>query len=427
MNATAPATELDLLTFRGHFPSLQREVGGRLPAFLDNPAGTQVPQQVIDRTVDYYLTANANTDGAFRTSRNATGIFDQAHQAMADMLGAASADEVVFGQNMTSLTFAISRAIGRTLGEGDEIVVTRLDHDANVAPWRALTERGATIRVVDIHPEDCTLDMDGLRAAINERTRVVAVTYCSNLVGTIVDVAEVCRLAREVGAISYIDAVQYAAHGGIDVLALGCDFLACSSYKFFGPHLGIVYGRRERLEALQAYKVRPADDVPPGKLETGTQSFESAAGLLGTFDYLETLGRAALAAGEHGDSEVGRRHLLGAAFAAMRHCEAALGARLIEGLGRIPGVRIWGVTDPAQMHRRVPTVSFTMDGLAPRAIAERLAAAEIYVWSGNNYALSLTERLGLEDNGGMVRVGPVHYNTAAEIDLLLNEVDALKS
>ena len=209
--------------------------------------------------------------------------------------------------------------------------------------------------------------------------------------------------------------------------ALGCDFLACSSYKFFGPHLGMVYGRRERLEALQAYKVRPADDMPPGKFETGTQSFESAAGLLGTFAYLETLGRAALAAGAPGGDEGGRRHLLGTAFAAIRRAESALGARLIEGLGRIPSVHIWGITDPAQLHRRVPTVSFTMEGLAPRAIAERLAAAEIYVWSGNNYALSLTERLGLEDQGGMVRVGPVHYNTAAEIDRLLNEVDALKS
>jgi cysteine desulfurase family protein (TIGR01976 family) len=284
-----------------------------------------------------------------------------------------------------------------------------------VAPWRALEEQGAVIRVVEIRAADCTLDMDDLQRKIGPRTRVVAVTHCSNLVGSIVDVREVCRLARAAGALSYIDAVQYAVHGPIDVQAMDCDFLVCSAYKFFGPHLGILYGKWERLKALHPYKVRPAEDEPPGAYETGTLNFEGCAGLLGTFAYLERVGEAAAAAANVAVPE-SRREWLRLAFAAMRQHETTLGARLIEGLARIPGLRIWGITDPARLQERVPTVSFTLAGHHPRAIAERLAAEEIYVWDGNSYALSLTQRLGLEEHGGVVRVGPVHYNTVEEIE-----------
>lgn len=417
---------VDFAPFRRHFPALTREVNGRLPAFLDNPAGTQVPQELIDAMGDYFLGANANLDGAFRTSRAANAIFAETHAAMADLLGAASPHEIVLGQNMTTLTFAISRAIGRTLRAGDEIVVTNLDHDGNIAPWRALEERGVVIKVADIHPEDCTLDMDSLAAQISPRTRLLAVTHCSNLVGSTVDARAVCRLAREAGVLSYIDAVQYAAHGPIDVQALDCDFLVCSSYKFFGPHMGILYGKLEHLEHLEAYKVRPSSSVPPGKFETGTLNFEGCAGLLGTIAYLEQIGEAAISAGVRvpGAPE-GRHGKLRHALEAMHGWERELGEHLIAGLQRIPGVTIWGITDPARSHERVPTVSFTLDGHHPDAVAERLGDEEIYVWSGNNYALALTERLGLEDHGGVVRVGPVHYNTLAEIDRLLAVVGGI--
>jgi cysteine desulfurase family protein (TIGR01976 family) len=412
---------VDFAPFRRQFPALAREINGLPCAFLDNPAGTQVPQDAIDRLREYWTNSNANLGGYFRTSRDSTALFRETHAAMADMLGAASPDEIVIGQNMTTLTFAMSRAIGRTLAVGDEIVVTNLDHDGNVAPWRALEERGIVIRVADINPDDCTLDMADLAAKINGRTRVVAVTHCSNLVGTVVDVHEVCRLAREAGAISYIDAVQYAAHGAIDVQALDCDFLVCSSYKFFGPHLGILYGKRARLDALEPYKVRPADDVPPGRFETGTLNFEGCAALLGTFDYFQRVGRAA------GPAVNTRRELVRQALDAFHAREQQLGAKLVDGLQRIPGVRIWGITDPSRMGERVPTVSFTKEGIHPDAIAESLGDQEIFVWSGNNYALSLTERLGIEQSGGMVRVGPVHYNTDEEIDRLLQHVEALRS
>jgi len=421
---TAPShSRIDFAPFRRRFPALAREVNGKIPAFLDNPAGTQVPQDLIDAMGEYFLGANANLDGAFRTSRSSTSLFAETHVAMADLLGAASAHEIVLGQNMTTLTFAMSRAIGRTLQAGDEIVVTNLDHDGNVAPWRALEERGIVIKTADIHPEDCTLDMDSLAAQITPRTKLLAVTYCSNLVGSIVDVRTVCKLAREAGALSYIDAVQYAAHGPIDVRDIGCDFLVCSSYKFFGPHMGIMYGKLEHLERLEAYKVRPSSSVPPGKFETGTLNFEGCAGLLGTIAYLEQVGKSAMAAGVYvPGASTGRRGRLLHALEAMHAWERELGEHLIAGLRRLPGVKIWGITDPARLHQRVPTVSFTLAGHHPDAIAERLGDQELYVWSGNNYALSLTERLGLEEHGGMVRVGPVHYNTMEEIDRLVSAV-----
>jgi cysteine desulfurase family protein (TIGR01976 family) len=392
-----------------------------VPVFFDNPAGTQVPADVVDAMRDMLVTSNSYPHGSFHASEQSSGAVDGAHAAMADMLGASSPDEIVIGPNMTTLTFAISRAIGRGLSAGDEIVVTTLDHDGNVAPWRALEERGVVIRTVDINPADCTLDMADLAAKIGPRTRVVAVTHCSNLVGSIVDAAEVCRLARQAGALSYIDAVQYAAHGTIDVRALDCDFLVCSSYKFFGPHLGILYGKRERLEAIHPYKVRPASDDLPGRFETGAPSVEGCAGLLGAMAYLEHVGTSEGAA----SGDLNRRGRILAAQTAIRAYEMTLGRRLLQGLARIHGLRIWGIADPERMAERVPTVSFTLAGHHPDAVASWLAGQEIYVWSGNNYALSLTERLNLEQSGGVVRVGPVHYNTTAEIDRLLDSVESL--
>jgi cysteine desulfurase family protein (TIGR01976 family) len=416
---------LDLSPLRAHFPSLQLEVGGRPAVFLDNPAGTQVPQQVIDAITGYLLHANANTGGAFLTSQRTDEMIAAARQAMADMLGC-DPDEVVFGPNMTTLAFALSRAIGRTLSAGDEIVVTTLDHDANVAPWVALEEHGAVIRRADIHVPDCTLDTPGLLDLIGERTRVVAVGYASNAVGTINDLKPIIARAHEVGAVVFVDAVQYAPHGPIDVRDLGCDFLACSSYKFFGPHLGILYGRRELLESLPAYKVRPAKDKAPDRWETGTKNHECMAALPAIADYLAMIGRDY--GGNFGDRLAGyegRRRELLAGMEALRAYEAALCQRLLAGLGQIKGLQVWGIADPQRAHQRVPTVSMTWDRATPDLTARYLGEQGIFVWSGNYYAISLMERLGLEGQGGAVRIGLAHYNTAAEVDRLVETLEEL--
>lgn len=421
---------LDLDWIRAQFPALAQEIGGQPAVFFDGPGGTQVPRRVIDAIGDYLIRANANTHGAFATSRRTDETIAAAHAAMADLLGCDS-DEVVFGPNMTTLTFAISRAIGRELGPGDEIVVTRLDHDANVAPWRALEERGVTVRAVDIDVEDCTLDMDDMARQIGARTKLVAIGYASNAVGTINDVAAVTRMAHAVGALSYVDAVHYAPHGPIDVRAIGCDFLACSPYKFFAPHMGALYGRREHMERLRPYKVRPAGDQAPDRWETGTKNHEGLAGVAAAIDYLAELGRKT--AGDRRlatDAEVSaihnsqanaqqRRSDLLAAMAAIRDYERGLAERLIAGLLTVPGLTFYGIGDPARFAERTPTVSVRVAGHTPRALAEALGEQGIFVWDGNYYALSLTERLGVEADGGMLRIGLVHYNTAAEVDRLL--------
>lgn len=406
----------DVERVREQFPALQSGA-----VFFDNPGGTQVARRVVERMSDYLLRTNANHGGAFQTSRESDAVLDAAHAAMADLLGAASPNEIVFGQNMTTLTFTISRALGRMLAPGDEIVITRLDHDANISPWRLLADdRGAVIKWVDFRPEDCTLDMADFEAQISDRTKIVACGYASNAVGTINDVAAVTQMAHAAGALVYVDAVQYAPHGPIDVRALDCDFLVCSAYKFFGPHAGILYGKYDLLDSLRAYKVRPADDRPPGKFETGTQNHEGQAGTLGAVEYFEWL--ASIVEGGSRKSEVGgggRRAALVRAMAALAEYERGLGAHLIEGLQTIRGLKIWGITDPARLGQRVPTVSFTLAGWHPRALAERLGAEGIYVWDGNYYAVSVTERLGLEQQGGMVRVGLAHYNTRAEVERLV--------
>jgi cysteine desulfurase family protein (TIGR01976 family) len=404
---------LDTAWVRQQFPSLQLRVNGQPAAFLDGPAGTQVPQQVIDAVRDYFLHANANTCGAFATSRNNDAMIASTRAAMADFFHC-DHDEVVFGQNMTTITFALARAIGRTLKPGDEIVVTTLDHDANVAPWRALEERGAVIRQVDIHEEDCTLDLEDLKRKITAKTKLVAVGYASNAVGTINLVAEITKLAHDAGALMFIDAVHYAPHGPIDVRALDCDFLVCSPYKFFGPHMGTLYGKRERLLQFHPYKVRPAPDTLPDRWETGTQVQELIAGIGAAVDYLAELGRRC----DAGTKD--RRGALLAAYRAARQHETALLARLIEGLLAIPGLRFFGIRDPRRFAERCSTVSVQIRDRHPTEIAKFLGERGIFTWDGNYYALNLTERLGVEKDGGLLRIGLVHYNTMEEVERLLS-------
>jgi cysteine desulfurase family protein (TIGR01976 family) len=410
---------IDVEASRRQFPALHRKVNGKSPVFLDGPGGTQVPRSVIDAVVHYYTTCNANHGGVFTTSRESDDLLHEAHKAAADLLNASSADEIVFGQNMTSLTFHLSRAFGRTLRAGDELLVTRLDHDANVSPWvLAARDSGAVVRSVDIHPEDCTLDLDDLRRQLNHRVRLVAVTCASNAVGTINDVRQIAQLAHEAGALVYLDAVHYAPHGLIDVQEWGCDFLACSAYKFFGPHVGILWGRRDLLASLPAYKVRPATEELPERWMTGTQNHEGLAGVTAAIDYLADLTHRQA-------SNASRRQRLCAAFAAIRDYETQLARRILDGLSSRPRFRVWGITNRDQLAWRVPTVSITAVDRTPLQIAEHLASREIYVWNGNMYALELTERLGLEEKGGLLRLGMVHYNTIEEVDRLLTALDEL--
>ena len=405
-------TTFDIDWVRAQFPALAVKVNGCPAAYFDGPGGTQVPQRVIDAMVGYLAASNANTHGAFATSQRTDQAIAAAHAAMAGLLGC-DAEEVIFGPNMTTLTFALSRALGRELRPGDEIVVTRLDHDANVSPWTALEERGCVIRWVDIRPTDCTLDMDELRRSVNPRTRVVAVGYASNSVGTLNDVEAVVRLAHGVGALAYIDAVHYAPHGLIDVRRLDCDFLVCSPYKFFGPHSGVLYGKREHLLRLCPYKVRPAPESLPGRWETGTQNHEGMAGVAAAVEYLADLGR------HHNPQAQDRRTVLGAAYEAICGYERRLLERLVPALLAIPGLTFYGISEPHRFHQRVPTVAVRIAGRSPRELAAHLGERGIFTWDGNYYALNLSERLGVESDGGMLRIGLVHYNTLEEVDRLL--------
>jgi cysteine desulfurase family protein (TIGR01976 family) len=388
------AHTLDVKAIRAQFPAL---ASGRI--HLDNPGGTQVHGSVIDAVSEYYTRFNANLGGPFETSVESGRVLDEARRDMALMLGA-DPEEIVFGANMTTLTFHASRALTRDLGPGDEILVTRIDHDGNVAPWLlAAEDRGVTVRHADIDAESCTVDIDDFAAKLSDRTRIAAFNWASNGAGTISDVEAMARLAREAGAISYVDAVQFAPHGPMDVHAVGCDFLAVSAYKFFGPHVGVLYGRHELLERIRPYKVRPAHDEPPGSWETGTVNLEGIAGTAAAARYMVETGAEAIAG-----------------------YERALTARLIQGLDAISGVTQFGTHD---LDRRVPTVVFTVDGRTPAEVSAALARDDIFVWDGNYYALELMERLGLEAQGGAVRVGAVHYNTTDEIDRFLEAIAAL--
>jgi cysteine desulfurase family protein (TIGR01976 family) len=329
------------------------------------------------------------------------------------MLGAASHNEVAFGANMTTHTMGLSRALAHWVKPGDEVIVTRLDHDANVSPWMLLArDAGATLRWVDFHPEDCTLNLDDMERQLSKKTKIVACGLASNAVGTINDVEMISRMAHAYGALVFVDAVQYAPHGPIDVQALDCDFLMCSAYKFFGPHEGVLYGKFDLLDRLPAYKVRPADNRPPHKFETGTQNHEGIAGTLAAVEYLASL------SGAKGT----RRERILASMAMIQDYERSLVAHLIKGLQQIKGLRIYGITDPIHFDQRVPTVAFRVEGFPPRRIAEALGERGIFVWDGNYYALAVTERLDVEDKGGMVRVGLAHYNTIEEVDRLLQEL-----
>jgi cysteine desulfurase family protein (TIGR01976 family) len=415
-----PATPaFDVEALRAEFPALARlGPDGRPVVFLDGPGGTQVPQRVIDAVGDYFLHTNANAGGAFITSELSDAITDEAHAAVADLLGAGSPDEIKFGYNMSTLTLHIGRSIGATLGPGDEIVVTTLDHEANVSTWEAMAaDRGVTVRKVDIREDDVTLDLEDLESKLNPRTKLVAVGYASNAVGTVNPVAEIVARAHEVGALTYVDAVAYAPHGPIDVRALDTDFLVCSAYKWFGPHLGALYGKAEVLDRLPAFKVRPAHD----RFETGTAAFESIAGTLAATGYLRDVGRRFGEVMTAGD----RRSELVAGMTAIVDYERGLVGRLIAGLGAIQGVTIHGIADAARADERVPTVSVSLDGLHPRAAAEHLGRAGIFVWDGDFYATGLIERLGMAEHGGVLRLGLVHYNTAAEVDRTLEALESL--
>jgi cysteine desulfurase family protein (TIGR01976 family) len=412
-NAQAAAAVLDLTWIRSQFPALAQKVSGHPAVFLDGPGGTQVPQRVIDAIGDYLTRSNANTGGAFATSRRTDATVADARGAMADFLGC-NPDEVVIGPNMTTLTFAISRAIGRELVPGDEIVLTYLDHDANVAPWQALEERGVIIRLVNVNPSDCTLDLRDLAEKIGSRTKLVAVGYASNAVGTINDVNAIVGLAHEKGALAYIDAVHYAPHGPIDVRALDCDFLACSTYKFFGPHMGVLYGKREHLQRLQPYKVRPCTNAIPGRWEWGTLNHECIAGISACVDYLADLGRHV------GSSSTDRRSALLAAYGAIQHHERGLAEAMIRGLRDIPGLKLYGIADPELLHRRCPTFAVRIANRTPLELATWLGERGFFTWDGNYYALNLTEQLDVEKDGGFLRIGLAHYNTAEEVSRLLS-------
>lgn len=453
------SSSLDLSWVRSQFPALAQTVNGHPSVFLDGPGGTQVPQRVIDAISDYLAGKNANTGGAFATSRATDQMIAEARSAMGDFLNC-DADEIVFGANMTSLTYAMSRSIGRELRPGDEIVLTLLDHDANFSPWKALEEKGVTIRAAKFNPADCTLDMHDLARQITSRTRLVAVGYASNAVGTINDVKEVIRLAREAGALSYIDAVHYAPHGLIDARELNCDFLVCSAYKFFGPHMGVLYGKREHLTRLHPYKVRPNTENVPQRWEWGTLNHECIAGIKACVDYWEELGRrtsgtkaasvdtlstAALklstpadqnravlgprrcatqihtsSGNESGcDSSATRRQAIVAAHAAIHPHERGLMEKLISGLLSIRGLKLYGISDPRRFDQRCATSVVRIDGHSPLELATKLGERGFFTWDGNYYALNLTEQLGVEQSGGFLRIGLVHYNTMEEVEGLL--------
>lgn len=413
-SAQIPAAALDLASLRTQFPSLAQTVNGHPAVFFDGPGGTQVPQRVIDAISNYLRRDNANSGGRYATSQRSDTVVADARAAMADFFHCET-DEVVFGQNMTSLTFAFSRAIGRDLKPGDEIVVTRLDHDANVSPWLTMAEdRGVTVRCAEIDDEDCTLDLDDFASKINAKTKLVAVGYASNAVGTINPVKQIVQLAHRVGSLAYVDAVHYTPHGLIDVADLDCDFLVCSSYKFFGPHMGVLFGKREHLKRLRPYKVRPLTDAIPFRWEWGTLNHECIAGITACVEYLADIGRNVTKSSS-------RRAAIEAAYEAIHQHERALLERAIAGLGKIPGLRIYGITDPNRFDERCSTLAIRVEGHSPAELATKLGERGFFTWDGNYYAINLTEHLGVEESGGFLRIGLVHYNTIEEVDRLVAE------
>ncbi len=417
----------DAKAIRSKFPALSVRDDAVPRIYFDNPAGTQVPQSVVDKMSECLLESNANLGGYFQTSELASALFDEAHVAMADLLNASGPDEIVFGQNMTTITLYMSRSIGRLMQPGDEIILTRMDHDANVQPWILLArDLDLKIKWLPFDLDSFEFDLSLLDDLLTDKTKLVCVGGASNLIGTINDVKTISSKARNAGAWTYVDAVQSVPHVSTDVQDLGCDFLVCSAYKFFGPHQGILWGRRKALEALEAYKVRPAPDMIPACFETGTLSHEGMAGTTAAVDYLASLGEI-FASNYHDQNQKyeGRRLHLHAAMDCLFDYETDLAGKLIDGLQHLPGVRVQGITAKDAMVRRVPTVSFTVDGVVPASIAEALARKNIFIWSGHYYAVEPAMALGIYDLGGAIRVGPVHYNTKDEVDAILIALDEI--
>ncbi|MGX5828821.1 cysteine desulfurase-like protein [Mesorhizobium sp. 43Arga] len=401
---------------RGQFPALSLADKGRRRIYLDNPAGTQVPQAVADAVSRCLLTTNANLGGYFETTIAAQSVVDEAHQAMADFLGAATPEEIIIGANMTTLTYHMSRTLGRALKPGDELVLTRMDHEGNVSPWLQLAEDlGLVVRWLPFDEKSWQVEEATLTGLLSDRTRLVALNYASNLTGSINRVKALTAIAKRAGALVYVDAVQFAPHGLIDVQELGCDFLICSAYKFFGPHMGILWGRREIIDGLNPYKCRCSSNGLPERFELGTPQIELMAGLTAAVDYFAGLGAAA---GEGGS----RRQKISKAFEVSIAYENPLAQRLIDGLSDIPGLTIHGITDRERLTDRVPTVSFTVDGIVPETIVRQMNAENIFLWSGHNYAWEIVHQLGIPAEQGVVRIGIAHYNTAAEIDETLESV-----
>ncbi len=406
----------DPTAVREQFPALQQEVNGETAVYFDGPGGTQSPQSVLDAMSGYLAYGSSNLGGPFLTSQYAVEIVAQARQAMADLLNANRPEEISFGQNMTSLTFSFSRALARTWQPGDEIIVTRLDHDANISPWlMAAEDRGVTVRWLDLNPADATMRLDELSGLLNEKTRLLAITAASNAVGSITDLDTAVRLAHDAGALVYVDAVHYTPHGSVDVQEWDCDFLVCSVYKFFGPHTGVLYGKHEHMESLTAYKVRPAPAHAPGKWETGTQSFESLAGVTAAVEYIASLG------GDEGS----RRQRLERAMALTKSYEIQLSEQFLAGATAVPGLKVYGITDVERLDERTPTFAVSLEGYTPAEVAAELGKQGIFVWDGHYYAIAVMERLGLLDKGGLVRIGFAHYNTPQEVDRLLAALRAL--
>ncbi|CAN7712923.1 cysteine desulfurase-like protein [Mesorhizobium sp. LjNodule214] len=401
---------------RKRFPALSLTDGGRRRVYLDNPAGTQVPQAVADAVSRCLLTTNANLGGFFETTVAAQKVVDDAHAAMADFLGAASAEEIIIGANMTTLTYHMSRTLGRAMKPGDEIILTRMDHEGNVSPWLQLAEDlGLVVRWLAFDERSWQVEEAALKSLLSERTRLVALNYASNLTGSINRVKALTAIAKQAGALVYVDAVQFAPHGLVDVQNLGCDFLACSAYKFFGPHMGILWGRRDVIDALKPYKCRCSSNGLPERFELGSPQIELMAGLTAAVDYFADLGAAAGGSGS-------RRAKVAKAFEVSIAYENVLAQRLIDGLSDIEGLTIHGIIDPARAGERVPTVSFTVAGMVPETIVRQMNAENIFLWSGHNYAWEIVHQLGIPAEEGVVRIGIAHYNTAAEIDETLESV-----
>lgn len=406
---------------RAEFPALAGGAEGAQKVFLDNPAGTQVPARVIEAVSQALGSAASNYGGFFPESHAAQDLWDKAHDSMACMLGAASRKEIVVAQSMTALTYYFSRCLGHRFRTGDEIILTRMDHEGDVSPWLQLAEeRDLVIKWLPFNPETWRIEPEDLKAILSERTKLLALNYASNLTGSINDVAQLAALAKKAGALVYVDAVQFAPHGLVDVQALGCDFLVCSSYKFFGPHLGVLWGREEILDELYAYKCRCSSNALPERFELGTPQTELLAGLGACVDYIGWVGEIA-----GGAAPGSGRPAIEAAFSAARDYESGLALELIAGLGELGGFSIQGITNPNRIGERVPTVSVLHDRVSPVDLARGLGEAGVYVWSGHNYAYEAVRQLGIDENTGVLRIGLAHYNRSDEVGRILEELRRL--